>query len=130
LEAKSHENVEEPEPELTHKTTTVSKLSEALKFSEARIRLFEDIDSNEQRTTSYRIEDACCFEYIQKKKKKKEKKKKIEKKKKKKKSSSHQSSVLDFFRKSAVTRSSLPVLLDVGNDKSDQPAVQEELSPS
>jgi hypothetical protein len=28
---------------------TVSKLSEALKFSEARIKLFEGIDSNEQR---------------------------------------------------------------------------------
>ena len=35
---------------------TFSKLSKALKFSEARIKLFEDIDSNEQRaTTSRRI---------------------------------------------------------------------------
>jgi hypothetical protein len=57
-------------------------LSEALKFREARIKLFEDIDWNEQGATSYRSEDACCFEYI--KKKKKEKQKKEEKKKKKK----------------------------------------------
>jgi len=61
---------------------TVSKLSEALKFSEARIKLFEDVDSNEQRATSYRSEDVCFFEYIQKKRKKDNNNKKKKKKKK------------------------------------------------
>jgi hypothetical protein len=51
-------------------------LSEALKFREARIKLFEDIDWNEQRATSYRSEDDSCCEYNKKKKEKKEKQKK------------------------------------------------------
>jgi hypothetical protein len=77
---KALETVKEPEPEITDRTMMVLKLTEALKLSDARIKLFEDIYRNEQRaTTAHRIAriPACC-EGIQNKKKNKKKKEEVE----------------------------------------------------
>jgi hypothetical protein len=50
------EEAEEPEPGPQDRTVTVSELTEGLGFKDTGIRVFEDIDSNEQRRNHA---DAC-----------------------------------------------------------------------
>jgi hypothetical protein len=67
---------------------------------EAGIKVFEEINSNEQRATTWQgiTRMLACYEEILKEKKM---------------SLSRQSSVLDFFRSYSGSRASPPVLLDI-----------------
>jgi hypothetical protein len=79
--------------------------------------VFEDNDSNKQREATTRrgiVRMLACYEEILKEKKW---------------SFSRETSVLDFFKSSSRTLTSLPVLLDIGDDSDDPPTVEEEMLP-
>jgi lipopolysaccharide biosynthesis regulator YciM len=111
------ERAEEPEPEPEEGTMMIARSTVRLGLSEAGIKVFEDIDANEQQAATIRegiMMMLACYEEIVKEKER---------------SLSHQTSALDSFKSSSGTHASLPVLLDIGNDSDDPPTVREEVSP-
>ena len=114
--AKCHLN--KAEPESKQRTVTVSKFSGGPGVIEASIKVFGDIDWNEQRaaTIGQGIKRMLAwYEEILKDKKT---------------SLSGQSSALNFVKSSSGTRASPSALLDTGDDDLDDPStVLEEVPP-
>jgi len=104
------------EPLCKERPMVVSKLTEGL-TREAGGKVFEDTNLNEQRavrTTQGIIRMSSCYGNILQEKR----------------SFSLYTSVLDFFKSSAGTRASPPIMTDTGhNDQDDLPAFQEEVLP-
>jgi len=104
------------EPLCKERPMVVSKLIEGLTQKDGS-KVFEDTNLNEQRavtTTQGIIQMSSCYGNILQEKR----------------SSSLHISVLDFFKSSAGTRASPPVLTDTGhNDQDDLPTFQEEGLP-
>jgi hypothetical protein len=111
----THKETVEPELELKERTMTLLNVTEALGLK-VGIKVSEDIDSHKQRAATTRqglMRMLACYEEIVKEKKR---------------FLSCQGTMLGFFKSSSGTVASPAVLLNIGDDDTDDPsAVQDEV---